>query len=108
MISNEERQLLLWLSKQPEPISKESMVDLSAPEYSSSRIESLYKMGYLSRTLTVENNELTGVYAISDKARAVLQEGDRISREKAAEWIRYIITTAIALAAFIKSFFFTS
>lgn len=31
----------------------------------------------------------------------------QISHEKLAGWARYIITTAIAVAAFIKSFFFS-
>lgn len=80
------------------------MAELSAPEYSSSRIQSLYKRDYLLRTLSVENNEITGLYAINDKGRAVLQEGNRISREKAVEWVRYIITTAIAVLALIRTF----
>ncbi|OUO13483.1 hypothetical protein B5F94_10265 [Flavonifractor sp. An4] len=104
MISNEERRFLFWLNKQPEPISKGTMAKLSAPEYSSSRIDSLYERDYLLRTLSVENNEVAGLYAISDKARAVLQEGNRIAREKAVEWIRYIITTAIAVLALIRTF----
>ena len=104
MISNEERIFLRWLSKQPYPISKTSMDELSAPEYSSSRIDSLYKKDYLLRTLSVESNEITGMYTVSDKARAVLQERGRSSREKIAEWVRYIITTTIAVIALIRTF----
>lgn len=104
MISSEEKSFLRWLDKQSEPISKDTMERLSAPEYSSSRVDLLYKKDYLSRTLSVENDEITGLYAVSDKARAVLQEGHRASREKAAEWIRYIITTAIAVVALIRTF----
>lgn len=35
-----------------------------------------------------------------------LEEAKKISNSKKIEWIRYGITTAIALAGFIKSFFF--
>ena len=80
------------------------MDELSAPEYSSSRIDSLYKKDYLLRTLSVESNEITGMYTVSDKARAVLQERGRSSREKIAEWVRYIITTTIAVIALIRTF----
>ena len=104
MISNEEKSFLRWLSKQPEPISQSTMQNLSAPEYSPARIDSLYKSGYLTRSLTIENDELTGLYSVSDKARAVLQESAKLSREKMAEWIRYIITTAIAVIALIRTF----
>ena len=37
-----------------------------------------------------------------------LEEAQTLTREKRNELIRYIITTAIAVAAFLKSFFFLS
>ncbi|WP_140397507.1 MULTISPECIES: hypothetical protein [unclassified Flavonifractor] len=104
MISNEEKAFLRWLSKQPDPVSHSTMSDLSAPEYSSHRVDSLYKGGYLSRSLSVENGEITGLYTVSDKARATLQESTKLSHEKIAEWVRYIITTAIAVIALIRTF----
>lgn len=104
MISNEEKRFLRWLSKQSKPISLATMKKLSAPEYSLARIDSLHKSGYLTRSLTMENDELTGLYSVSDKARAALQESATLSREKMAEWIRYIITTAIAVIALIRTF----
>lgn len=43
---------------------------------------------------------------ISHLGRIALEEEQKICREKRNELIRYIITTAIAVAAFLKSFFF--
>lgn len=43
---------------------------------------------------------------ISYPGQIALEENRKISREKRNELIRYIITTAIAMAAFLKSFFF--
>lgn len=43
---------------------------------------------------------------ISYLGRIALEEDQKLSREKRNELIRYIITTAIAVAAFLKSFFF--
>lgn len=105
MISNEEKSFLRWLSKQPKPISPATMKKLSAPEYSLARIDSLYKSGYLARFLAMENDKSTCcLYTVSDKARAVLQESTKLSHEKIVEWIRYIITTAIAIIALIRTF----
>ena len=43
---------------------------------------------------------------ITFKGKAALESENKVSKEKRNEWIRYWITTAIALAAFVKSFFF--
>lgn len=43
---------------------------------------------------------------ISYLGQISLEEDQKISREKRNELIRYIITTAVAVAAFLKSFFF--
>ena len=43
---------------------------------------------------------------ITFQGKAALESEHKISKEKRNEWIRYWITTVIALAAFIKSFFF--
>lgn len=43
---------------------------------------------------------------ITFKGKAALESEQKISKEKRNEWIRYWITTVIALAAFVKSFFF--
>lgn len=40
------------------------------------------------------------------RGRAVLDEECKISRKERTAWIRYAITTTIAVAGFIKSFFF--
>ena len=47
-----------------------------------------------------------GTFKISDKGKHYLQFQQEKRKRKQIEWIRYIITTAIAVAAFIKSFFF--
>lgn len=43
---------------------------------------------------------------ITYEGRVVLEAAHKASKAKKIEWIRYGITTAIALAGFIKSFFF--
>lgn len=43
---------------------------------------------------------------ITFKGKAALEEEQKLSREERNEWVRYWITTVIALAAFIKSFLF--
>lgn len=43
---------------------------------------------------------------ITFEGKIVLESEAKISKAKRNEWIRYTITTAIAVAAFIKSFFF--
>ena len=45
---------------------------------------------------------------ISYRGRVALEDDQKKSREKRNELIRYIITTTIAVAAFLKSFFFPS
>lgn len=106
MLSRELRTFLKWLGKQSAPVSKSTMENLRAPEYSSERIEELRETGYIIRDLSVENgsSSLVGVYSISDKGRAELQERDEVSKEKAIEWVRYGITTAIAVIALIRTF----
>lgn len=47
-----------------------------------------------------------GTFVISDKGKHYLQYLKAARRKIQTDWIRYIITTAIAIAAFIKSFFF--
>ncbi|GAC42779.1 hypothetical protein [Paenibacillus popilliae] len=43
---------------------------------------------------------------ITFEGKIVLESEHKLSKAKRNEWIRYIITTTIATAAFIKSFFF--
>lgn len=43
---------------------------------------------------------------LTPKGEAYVEELIRNRRKAVSEWVRYGITTAIALAAFIKSFFF--
>lgn len=43
---------------------------------------------------------------ITFQGKVALEEEQTLSKEKRNAWIRYWITTAIAVAAFIKSFFF--
>ena len=43
---------------------------------------------------------------ISIEGIEVTESADQLSKQRRNDWIRYIITTGIAIAAFIKSFFF--
>lgn len=43
---------------------------------------------------------------ITYEGKIALESEQKLSRTKRLEWLRYIITTFIAAAAFIKSFFF--
>lgn len=43
---------------------------------------------------------------ITIDGKEMVEEADKLKAQKKSELIRYIITTAIAVAAFIKSFFF--
>lgn len=103
MLNKEKIEFLRWLNKQPSPISMRKMENLSAPNYTSARIEELRKDGYVNRNLEVENGDFVGMYCISDKGLAVLQEHDRSTHEKRVESIRYIITTSIAVVALITA-----
>lgn len=43
---------------------------------------------------------------ITVDGKEAIEDADRMNRQRRCDMIRYIITTGIALAAFIKSFFF--
>lgn len=103
MLNKEKIELLRWLLNQPDRVSMNTMKTLSAPQFTSTRIEELRNDGYITRSIETENGDIVGVYCISDKGRAALQEEDNNSREKRVEWIRYIITTVIAVAALVTS-----
>ena len=58
---------------------------------------------------SLDKDSLFGINAplqITLDGKAELDMAQKISHEKKVEWIRYWITTSIAVAAFIKSFFF--
>lgn len=46
-------------------------------------------------------------YSITTLGRITFEDAQDNRKSKKYEWIRYIITTIIALAAFVKSFFFS-
>lgn len=44
--------------------------------------------------------------SLSDAGQQYLNRTTSLTKKERIEWVRYLVTTAIALAAFIKSFFF--
>lgn len=103
MISNEKLTFLRWLREQPKPVDKHTIISSAAPCFNSQRLDELYKEGYVNRTVAVLSRNQVGVYAISDKGRAALQNEEYRIHEKRVETIRYIITTAIAVVALFLS-----
>lgn len=83
ILSTEQHDLLCWLSEQPEPTSKSSMQQANAPGYDDQRIETMVRDGLLSRTITVENGDTAGAYALTDKATAILQAQERLEQQQA-------------------------
>ena len=67
--------------------------------------DALIKYGLLFCRRGKENPEVAAV-RITDKGRRYVIYMNQRAAFRRVEWIRYIITTGIALAAFIKSFFF--
>lgn len=48
MLNKEKIEFLRWLKKQPRHISMGRMENLSAPNYTSARVEELHKDGYVN------------------------------------------------------------
>ena len=67
--------------------------------------QNLLKQMTKSRLISVSDVPSTTI-TILEAGRARLDELDRHSKETRSNWIRWAITTIIALAAFIKSFWF--
>ena len=67
--------------------------------------QKLLKQMTKSRLISVSDVPSTTI-TILEAGRARLDELDRHSKETRSNWIRWAITTIIALAAFIKSFWF--
>jgi len=67
-------------------------------------VDTLRSMGLITYKWSAQD----GIYSIdlTDTGRCYFERQHDLSRKEKIEWIRYAITTAIALAAFIKSFFF--
>ena len=84
MPSNEQVSLLRWIAQQPDAVSHKTMEKLSAPEYSAPRIEELRIDGYIRRSLSIEDDDVVGMYTIADKGLALLQQMEK-AREKEAE-----------------------
>ena len=79
---------------------------MNIPNYLDERIEALRTDGLISRSMGVQNGEHVGSYTISDAGLFALEKSSRADKRERVENLRYWITTAIAVAAFIKSFFF--
>lgn len=105
-LNNDRLEFLRWLSKQEKPLSKSEMETMNAPNYLDKRIEDLRVDGLISRGAGMQNGELVGTYTISDAGLFALEESSHAKNRERVENLRYWITTAIAVAAFIKSFFF--
>lgn len=90
-------------------------MNMIAPEYlyyfgipkninATNLVKVLQSMGLITYKWSAQD----GIYSIdlTDTGRCYFERQHDLSRKEKIEWIRYAITTAIALAAFIKSFFF--
>lgn len=84
-LSSEQQELLRWLREQPGPVSKSGMQRAAAPGYDDQRIEAMVRDDLLSRTITVENEETAGAYALTDKATAILQAQEQQDNELAKQ-----------------------
>jgi hypothetical protein len=67
--------------------------------------QKLLKQMAKSRLISVSDVPSTTI-TILEAGRARLDKLDRHSKEAISNWVRWAITTIIALAAFIKSFWF--
>lgn len=67
--------------------------------------QKLLKQMTKSRLISVSDVPSTTITILED-GRVRLDELDRHSKETISSWVRWAITTIIALAAFIKSFWF--
>lgn len=85
MLSNEQVSLLRWIAKQSNAVSHKTMERLSAPEYSASRIEELRKGEYIKRSISVEEDDVVGVYTIADKGLALLQQIEKACEKEAED-----------------------
>lgn len=67
-------------------------------------VDVLCAMGYITFQSPFPNHVKR--ICLTDAGKCYFEKKSDITREKVVEWVRYCITTAIAVAAFIKSFFF--
>lgn len=108
MLNKDSKKLLNWIRKQGNPVTLSSMQEDSVPYFSDERFECLKENGYLTREFghTTESGDLTAGYTVSDQG---VSELEILHREQIrAMWslICQLVTAIIAVAAFIKSFFF--
>lgn len=70
--------------------------------------EQLRRKGLIKRNHVAGGNPLdySGAYSLTDSGLEYIQYRKQYARHRRVDMIRYIITTAITVAAFIKSFFF--
>lgn len=87
-------------------ITTESLYGLGFPKDVDAKqtVDVLEAMGYVTYFDLFQRG--SKFIELTDEGKCYFERKADRSREKRIEWIRYIITTLIALAAFIKSFFF--
>ncbi len=66
-------------------------------------VEILQSMGYITCKKDIHGNK---EISLTDVGKHYFETNMDLTHEKRVEWIRYIITTGIAVSAFVKSFFF--
>lgn len=86
-----------WLSDQPGYLTLADMASANAPGYTQERVEYLYKSGYLDRGYAD--------YRINDNGLNLLANHVASRRQYRNLLIIDAVTAAIALAAFVRSFF---
>lgn len=85
VLSSEEIGLLRWIDSRSEPVSLPAMSDLEAPGYTDERVEALRWNDYLSRGIGFYDGASVGVYSLSDKARAELEQLSQQEAERAKQ-----------------------
>lgn len=85
--------------------NKKFFCDLQTDGNKWDALQYLDAKGYISIAQNAVSGKLLQIHINKSGITYPADTAERV-REKRIEWIRYIITTAIAVAAFIKSFFF--
>lgn len=98
MLIPEQIALLQWILEQDHAVSKQNMKISDAPGYTSNRVENMRKEGFLERHLGIENDEIEGLYTVSDKGKALLLEHEEHCRKESESQAQQKFQNRISLA----------
>lgn len=82
MLIPERAELMRWIVNQSHAVSRSKMESGSAPGYDFDRIDQMREEGLLARHLDIEDDEIAGLYTVTDKGRALLAEYDEALRKE--------------------------